>query len=273
MGDTPAASPGPPPVAGDVPSAPIAADLAARSAVAERPAGAASLSLPLARPPRSTRELALHNYRLGFFNLVANWANMHRTKHLESAVRDGRAQIDGLNAKVQQQDGEIGELSEGLELVSGTLEAQKVQMDTALDKFGAQVAQQNDRIAQQQAVMERMMASKFQSDAVVDISIVALSGWLSSMPIISLPVYLLTMWLPRRNRWLATLLLRLAAFFKMARTMRNAAVGRGMHNGIGSPSAYIATAITYVTKKTKERMAVRRRGADADAAEMCDNQV
>ena len=48
---------------------------------------------------------------------------MHRTKHLESAVRDGRAQIDGLNAKVQQQDGEIGELSEGLELVSGTLEA------------------------------------------------------------------------------------------------------------------------------------------------------
>ena len=39
-----------------------------------------------------------------------------------------------------------------------------------------------------------------------------------------------------------------------------------MHNGIGSPSAYIATAITYVTKKTKERMAVRRRGAAADAA-------
>ena len=225
------------------------------SAVTAAESTASCSHLRLATPPRSTRDLALYNYRLGFFNLVSNWANMHRTKYLESAVHRGREQIDILSAEVRAQHGELDALSEGLDQVSGELGRQKQQMGTALEEFSAQVSRQNDRIQKQQRAMERMLASKLQSDAIVDTSIMAVSGWFSATPIMSLPVYLLTMWLPYKTRRIATNLLRLAAFFKMVATLRTAAIERGVHNAVGTPSLYIATAIAYVTKKTKQRMA------------------
>ena len=58
---------------------------------------------------------------------------------------------------------------------------------------------------------------------------------------------------------LAATLLKLAAFFKMANSLRGIAVERKLHNAVGTPSAYIAEAIAYVTRKTKEKMAARRR--------------
>ena len=237
---------------------PAAPTAAAATGITTTTSSSAPLLLARGGPPRTTRELALHNYRLGFFNLVANWANLHRTKYLEGAVVAGRAEIDVLSTRVEQQNSELDELNQGLEHVSGALRAQRAQMGTALDEFSEQVSRQNAAIARQQRAMEQMLASKFQSDAVVDTSIAAVSGWLSSTPVISLPVYLVTMWLPRKARWVATTLLRLAAFFKMAHTMRCAAMDRGMHNAVGTPSAYIATAIAYVTKKTKEKMAAKR---------------
>ena len=184
---------------------------------------------------------------------------MHRTKHLEGAVKRGRQQIEELHEKIDGQDNDLGELNSGLEQVANELEVQKKQVTSALERFGQQVSEQNNLIRQQQKTVQRMLASKFQSDAVVDTSIAAVSGWLSTTPIISLPVYLLTMWLPVKTRWLAATLLKLAAFFKMASSLRGIAVEKRLHNAVGTPSAYIAAAISYVTQKTKEKMAARRK--------------
>lgn len=251
------------------------ANAASASSTPTLSTGASSVLLPQRfgvlgrKPPRTTRELSLYNYRLGFFNLVANWANMRKTKYLEGVVQRGKEQLEELNAKVAEQDGELDELATGVEQVVSDMKAQKAQMGSALERFGEQVLQQNEKILMQQEAMERMMESKFQRDAAIDTSIAAVSGWLSTTPIISLPVYLLTMWLPRKPRWLASTLLRLAAFFRIATSLRRLAVDHNVHNAVGTPSTYIAAAINYVRQKTNEKMREKRKLKEKGPVPVC----
>ncbi len=106
--------------------------------------------------------------------------------------------------------------------------------------------------------MERLIASKFQTDVVVDSSIAAISGLLIRTPFISLPVYMCTALLPKRSQWLVSALLKMVAFFQVAISMRKIAVQKGVHNAVGTPSKYVVAAITFLRMRTHQIMAKRR---------------
>ncbi len=231
------------------------------AAVVPRPPSAAAAAAALlgrGRPPRTPRELMLFNYRLGFFNLAANWANLHRTRYLEGAVAEGRAQLDELAVQVDAQHAHLDTLAQSCEDAHDAVREQQRAVGATLDKFGAEVARQNAALADQQAAMQALVASKFQRDAVVDTSIAAISGFFAATPLVRVPVYLTTMWLPGRLRWLASTLLRLAAFLQVAMSLRHLAVEKGVHNAVGTPAAYVTMAITFLRLKTKEIMARNR---------------
>lgn len=219
--------------------------------------GASTTSLSCT--PRTSKELMLYNYRMGFFNLAANWAVLHRTKHLEGAVKRGRDQVNELTDLVSEQGENLTQLSEGFAEVTEAVDQQQAQVDDTLNKFREQVARQNARIRSQQEQMQKLVASKFQTDAVVDSSIAAISGLLVGTPFVSLPVYLITAWLPKRTKWLVAILLKFAAFFQVASSMRRLAQKKGVHNSIGTPSSYVVTAIQFLRSRTHEIMAERRK--------------
>ena len=228
---------------------------------------AATALLARGRPPRTQRELMLFNYRLGFFNLAANWANLHRTRYLEGAVAHGRAQLDELTAQVTAQHAHLDTLAQSCEDAHNAVRDQQHAIGTTLEKFGAEVARQNAVLANQQAAMQALVASKFQRDAAVDTSIAAISGFFATTPFVRVPVYLTTMWLPGRLRWLASTLLRLAAFLQVAMSLRNLAVEKGVHNAVGTPAAYVTMAINFLRVKTKEIMARNRKARNGERAE------
>jgi len=225
----------------------------------------------LAQTPRTSKELMLYNYRMGFFNLAANWAVLHRTKHLEGAVKKGREQVDELTEIVSEQSQNLNELSEGMAEVTDTVEQQKAQVNDTLNKFREQVYRQNTRIQHQQEAMDKLVASKFQTDAVVDSSIAALSGLLVGTPFVSLPIYLFTAWLPKRMKWLISMLLKVAAFFQLSSSMRDLAIEKGVHNSVGTPSSYVVAAIKFVRVKTHQIMEERRRARRMETPDVdCD---
>jgi hypothetical protein len=212
----------------------------------------------LSHAPRTSKELMLYNYRMGFFNLAANFAVLHKTKHLEKSVQEGRQQVDDLTDQVKVQGQNLNELSEGFDKVTEAVDQQQVQVDQTLQRFKEQVARQNHRIQHQQKAMERLIASKFQTDVVVDSSIAAISGLLIRTPFISLPVYMCTALLPKRSQWLVSALLKMVAFFQVAISMRKIAVQKGVHNAVGTPSKYVVAAITFLRMRTHQIMAKRR---------------
>jgi hypothetical protein len=221
-------------------------------------AATSSTATSLSRMPRTSKELMLYNYRMGFFNLAANFAVLHKTKHLEVAVTKGRKKVNELNEIVNKQEKNLNELSEGIEKVSEAVDQQQVQVDETLNMFRKQVAKQNEKIKIQQLAMQKLVASKFQTDAVVDSSIAAISGLLIRTPFVTLPVYLCTALLPKRSQWFASLVLKFIAFFQVALSMRKIAIGKGVHNAVGTPSSYVVAAITFIRIRTKELMAKRR---------------
>jgi hypothetical protein len=218
----------------------------------------------LARTPRTSKELMMYNYRMGFFNLAANWAVLHRTKYLENAVQRGRDQVSELTELVSEQGENLSQLSEGFAEVTDAVDQQQAQVDDTLNKFREQVVRQNARIRLQQEAMQKLVASKFQTDAVVDSSIAAISGLFVGTPIVSLPVYLMTAWLPKRTQWLVAVLLKFAAFFQVASSMRQIAKDKGVHNSVGTPASYVVSAIQFIRVRTKAIMEKRRKEKESE---------
>ena len=224
-----------------------------------------STTSSLTTAPRTSKELMLYNYRMGFFNLAANWAVLHKTKHLEKSVKRGKEQVHELTELVNEQGQNLSELSDGFTQVTEAVDQQQAQVDDTLNKFREQVARQNIRIRAQQEEMQKLVASKFQTDAVVDSSIVAISGLLIRTPFISLPVYLFTALLPKRSQWLVSVLLKFAAFFQVAASLRKVAVEKGVHNSVGTPTNYVVAAVQFLRLRTHEIMASRRMKESKDS--------
>ena len=215
--------------------------------------------LGLKQLPQNHKELSIYNFRLGFANLVFNWANMQRTKFLAHVVRKDHSQVSELVEQVAGQSDDLAKLSEDCTAMNKKLDERNGKVDKVLHNFAKQVERQNTRIEEQKNAVEQLIASRFQRDAVVDASIVAVSGILTQSPFVALPVRLALVVFPARVQHLGAKILQILAFLQLAKTLRSYAQHHGAHNGIGNPTSYLLSIIRYLREETHKVMRSRSR--------------